>query len=113
MAEFYADENVPYAVVDAVRDLGHDVLTAREDGRAGFGIDDPDVLARAIELDRTVLTKDRDDYHYLHSIVPNHAGIVTFTDDMNRAALAGRIHAAIAALPSLRGQLVKIVRPSK
>jgi hypothetical protein len=34
MALFYADENFPLPVVEALRRLGHDVLTVEEDGKA-------------------------------------------------------------------------------
>jgi hypothetical protein len=112
MASFYTDEHVPFRLVDALRALGHDVLTAREDGRANQGIDDPDVLARATGLGRAVITNNRRDYHRLHRRIPNHAGIVTYTDDPDRAAIAGRIDAAVAASPSLAGRLVKVIRPN-
>jgi hypothetical protein len=111
MAAFYADENVPGPLVDALRGLGHDVLTAHEDGRANQKVTDADVLARAVELGRVLLTNNRHDFHKLHRADPNHAGIVTFTDDTDRAALAGRIDAA-AAVPTLAGQLAKVVRPN-
>src|SRR5437868_3058573 len=100
MAAFYSDENVPLQLVEAVRALGRDVLTALDDGRANQGIDDPDVLARAAELGRAVLTGNRGDFRRLHRRVPNHAGIVTYTDDPNVPALAGRIDAAVSAHPS-------------
>ncbi len=112
MAALYADENVPFALVDELRALGHDVLTARDDGRANRGIPDPDVLARATALGRTVVTNNRRHYHRLHVTVPNHAGIVTYTNDPDRAALAARIHAGLTALPSPVGQLVKVICPN-
>ena len=34
MARLYADENVPFPVVEELRRLGHDVLTIFEDGKA-------------------------------------------------------------------------------
>ncbi len=71
MADLYADEDFPQPAVEALRALGHDVLTAGEDGRAGQGISDADV-----------------------------------------AALAGRIDAAIKSLPTLAGQLVRVIRPN-
>jgi hypothetical protein len=111
MAAFYADENVPYSLTEALRRLGHDVLTAVEDGQANQKIDDPDVLARAVQLGRTVLTNNRRHFHRLHR-TPNHAGIVTFTNDDDRPALAARIDATIAVFPALAGQLVKVVRPN-
>jgi Domain of unknown function (DUF5615) len=34
MAELYADEDFPFPVVERLRQLGHDVLTALEAGKA-------------------------------------------------------------------------------
>jgi hypothetical protein len=42
----YADEDFPLTTVVELRRLGHDVLTAHEDGRTATP--DPDVLARAM-----------------------------------------------------------------
>lgn len=111
MAALYADENVPFPLVDALRALGHDVLTARDDGRANQGIGDPDVLDRATALGRAVLTNNRKHFHRLHRRQPAHGGIVTFTDD-DFAPLAARINAAVAPLSSLDGTIVKVVRPN-
>jgi hypothetical protein len=97
---------------EAVRALGHDVFTIQADGRAGRGLDDADVLARAIELDRAVITNDRRDYHRLHGTHPGHTGIITYTNDPDRAALALRIHAAVAAHPDLTGVLIRVVCPN-
>ena len=112
MAELYADENFPGPIVRHLLAMGHDILTAQEDGRANQKIPDTDVLARAISLGRAVLTNDRNDYHRLHRSDPNHAGIVTVTRDPDFSAAVGRIHTTISALPSLAGQLVKIIRPN-
>jgi len=112
MAAFYMDENVPPELSDAVRALGHDVLTVQADGRASRGIDDPDVLARAIELGRAVITNDRRDYHRLHRTYPDHTGIITYTNDPDRAALALRIHAAVSAHLDLAGVLIRVVCPN-
>jgi len=113
VALLYADEHVPRVVTEALRSLGHDVLTVQDDGRANQGVPDPDVLTRAIELGRTVVTNNRKDYHRLHRHTPSHAGIVTYTDDQtDRAALAARIDAAVSAVPDLAGQLVRVYRPN-
>ena len=48
----YADENFPFRVIEELRHLGVDVLTAFEDGRANQSITDPIILARATELGR-------------------------------------------------------------
>ena len=112
MAAFYADENVPGELVERLRGLGHDVLTVQQDGRAGRGVGDPDVLSRATELGRAVLTNNRDDSHRLHRLAPDHAGIVTHTADTDRAALALRVHLAVADRPSLDGVLLRVIRPA-
>lgn len=112
MAAFYMDENVPPELSSAVHALGHDVLTVQADGRASWSIDDPNVLARASELGWAVVTNDRQDYHRLHCTHPDHSGIITYTNDADRAALALRIHAAVSAHPDLAGVLIRIVCPN-
>jgi hypothetical protein len=44
MAALFGDENVHRGLVDALRALGHDVLTAHEAGRANQKISDADQL---------------------------------------------------------------------
>jgi hypothetical protein len=111
MAQLVADENVGPAPVAALRALGHDVLTAHEAGRANQGIPDADVRAHATLVGRAVVTNDRRDFHKLDSAFPNHAGIITFTLEPDIPALAARIDGAILAIPTLAGQLIKIIRP--
>ena len=112
MAALYADEHVPRLVVEALRLLGHDVLTAQGDGRANLGVSDPDVLARATLLGRAVLTNNRRHFHTLHRVGPAHAGVITYTYDPDPVALAGRIHAVVTATADLAGRLVKVTRPN-
>ena len=90
----YADENFYRPVVVILRQLGHDVLTAQEDGRAGSP--DPIILARAHSLGRAVLTLDRRDYERLHRQGAAHSGILSATSDQDYPAFAARIHAALA-----------------
>jgi hypothetical protein len=91
----YADEDFPLAVVEELRRLGHDVLTAQEDGRRAAP--DPDILDRAHALGRAVLTHNRRHYERLHRQGAAHSGILSATQDPhNHAPLAGRIHAALA-----------------
>lgn len=66
MASFYADENFRYPVVEELRKLGYDVLTAQEAGRAGPRIHDDVVLDDAREMTRILLTQNRDDFKKLH-----------------------------------------------
>ena len=62
--QLYADEDFPYPVVEALRRLGHDVLTTQEDGRQQAP--DPDILARAHALGRAVITHNRRHFERLH-----------------------------------------------
>src|SRR5439155_378220 len=105
MASLYADENFDYRVVEFLRQLGHDVMTVPEAGRAGSS--DPQVLADASAAGRAVLTFNRKDFARLHRQSGAHAGIISCTTDPDRAALADRIHQAIAATGSLVGQYVR------
>lgn len=111
MAVLYADENVPAPLVEELIGLGHDVLTIQADGRANQGMPDADVLARAIALGRAALTNNWWDYVHLHRQSAAHAGVVVYTDDPDYPVLAGRIATAIAGLPSLANELVRIYRP--
>jgi hypothetical protein len=91
----YADEDFPYPAVEELRRLGHDVLTAQEDGR--HSSPDPDVLARAHDLGRAILTHNRGHFERLHRKGAKHSGIVSATQDPgNHIGLADRIHAALA-----------------
>jgi len=90
----YADEDFEYPVVEFLRHLGHDVLTAQEDGRTSSP--DHDILARAHSLGRAVLTNNRRDFERLHRRGAAHSGILSATRDSDFLALAARIHAALS-----------------
>jgi hypothetical protein len=64
-----------------------------------------------LPLGRAVLTNNRRHFHRLHRQFPNHAGIITFTNDPDRQALGQRIHDAISAAQTLTGVLIKIIQP--
>jgi hypothetical protein len=91
--QLYADENFPFPVVEQLRQLGHDVLTAQDDGRQRAP--DPDILTRAHALGRAVLTHNRRHFEQLHRSGADHSGILSATRDDDTSALA-RIDAALA-----------------
>ncbi len=109
MAAFLADQNFEDGAAAALIGLGHDVLTARSAGLDR--VPDADLLTVATAAGRTVLTHDRD-FIALHKSGVAHAGIVFTTIDPDEPALAARIHAAVSALPSMAGQLVRVNRPN-
>src|SRR5437868_3225612 len=113
MARLYADEDVPRPLVEHLRALGHDVLTALEAGQANQSVADPNVLAHATSLGRVVVTHNRKDFKRLHVATPQHAGIISCTrDDADPQALAARIDAALAANPDIAGRHIRVNRPS-
>ncbi len=111
MALLYADEHFPVQTVAELRRLGHAVVTIQEDGQAGLKWPDSEVLRRATELGRAVLTLNRRDFIRLHGKNPNHAGIIACTQDLDFAQLASRIHSAISTKAALSGELVRVYRP--
>ncbi|WP_437716252.1 DUF5615 family PIN-like protein [Sorangium sp. So ce448] len=110
-AAIYADENVPRNVIEALRRLGHDVLTCHEAGKAGQRIPDEDVLRFAMEHGRALLTLNRRDFFRLASTITNHAGIIACTEDADCERQAERIHEAIAVHGDLKGKVVRVNRP--
>src|SRR5436305_14849850 len=104
----YADEDFPLPAVEELRRLGHDVLTAQEDGRSAAL--DPDVLARAHTLGRAVLTYNRRHFERLHRQGAAHSGILSATHDSDFPRLATRIHAFLTGLSSGRWCL-RVNRP--
>ena len=110
--QFYADENFLLQTVAELRNLGHDCLTALEDKRANQKISDEKVLERATELGRAVLTINRIDFKRLHNENSEHAGIVLCTFDADFIRQAQRIDEACKDFDEIKGQLVKIYRPS-
>jgi hypothetical protein len=108
MAAFLADQNFEDGEVAALLALGHDVVTARSISLET--VPDTVLLTATTAAGRAVLTHDRD-FIALHKSGVAHAGIVFTTIDPNETALAARIHAAVSALPSMAGQLVRVNRP--
>jgi hypothetical protein len=113
MARLYADENFPLRVVNALRLMGHDVLTAKEAGQANKRVPDDQALMFACSEKRAILTYNRRHFIALHKLRPNHSGIIICTFEPNPIRLADRINNAIEQLHFLDGQIIRIIRPSK
>ena len=111
MAQLYADENFPLAVVVELQKLGHDVLTAQAAGQANQGIADFQVLAFAVSQGRALLTRNRRHFIRLHKNNPLHHGIIVCTEDHDWPGQAARIHAALSNLPFPKNQLIRVYRP--
>lgn len=110
MAALYSNENFPLPVVQRLRQLGHDVVTTAETGKAGDAIPDPEVLAFASAQGRVLLTLNRRDFIRLHLTSDSHHGIIVCTFDRDFEGQAHRIHQAIAPEQDLRGKLIRANR---
>jgi predicted nuclease of predicted toxin-antitoxin system len=110
MAQLFADENFPLPVVEALRHLGHDVLTLAESGNAGQKIPDVTVLAIATEANRILMTLNRKHFIRLHAENTNHAGIVVCTFNPDFAGQANQIHTTLEEEPDMAGQLIRVNR---
>ena len=104
----YADEDFALPVVEDLRRMGHDVVTAQEDGRTSTP--DADILARAHALGRAVLTYNRRHFERLHRQGQEHGGILSAKRDRNFLALAVRIDVALTSLSPGRWS-VRVNRP--
>ena len=112
MAKLYTNENFPQPSVEKLRELGHDVLTTVESGKANQAISDEDVLAFAHEQARILVTFNRKHFIKLHRENHEHAGIIVCTVDADFEGLAQRVHATLEANPDMAGQLVRVNRPN-
>jgi|SRR5687768_1682263 len=103
MARLYSNENVAMQVVTELRNLGHDVLTSLEAGRANSAIPDSAVLAFATAENRILLSNNRRHFLQLHRRrTEGHNGIVLCTFDLDFAGQAQRIHAALATIADFK-----------
>jgi predicted nuclease of predicted toxin-antitoxin system len=113
MAKLYSNENFRRKIVEALRELGHDVLTAFEAGNANLSIPDDEVLDFARANDRIVLTFNRKDFIRLHFQNPNHPGIIVCTDDRDNIGLTNRIHGVLLQFQeNTANQLIRINPPN-
>jgi predicted nuclease of predicted toxin-antitoxin system len=110
MACLYADEQFPRAIVEFLCSMDHDILTVQEAGQANKKIPDDQVLAFAVREHRAILTMNRRHFVRLHSLQPDHFGIIVCTGNEDFESLARRINEAILLVDSLKGKLIRVYR---
>ena len=111
MTKIYSNENFPLPVVEELCQLGHDVLTTFESGKAGQAIADEEMLEFAVDEKRVLIAFNRKHFIRLHKENTEHTGIIVCTFDPDFAALAQRIHTALTENPQMDGQLLRVNRP--
>jgi len=110
MASFYTNENFPIKVAQHLRQMGHDVLTSHEAGKANQRIPDEEVLAFAAQSGRILLTLNRWDFIVLHTKSTQHAGIVVCTQNANLLHQAEQIDKAVNEAGNMNGVLIRVSR---
>lgn len=113
MASLYSNENFPLGIVEKLRAIGHEVLTAQDAGNTGRAIADEEVLRFAAARERAVLTHNRRHFFRLdREFSRQHAGIIACTYDPDETRQAQRIDAAIReARGELHGKVLRVYRP--
>jgi predicted nuclease of predicted toxin-antitoxin system len=98
-----ADENIPGAVVAALRAAGHDVISV---GEQSPGMQDAEVLAWLVREERVLLTCDLDFGALSRSVdLPAACGIILIRlDAMPPLDIGHRLCAAIDARPDWAGR---------
>ena len=108
MASFYTNENFPIKVAQYLREMGHDVLTSQEAGKANQKIPDLEVLDFAARSGRVLLTLNRHDFIQLHEKTTDHAGIVVCTQNVDLRKQAEQIAESVREIEDMRGKLIRI-----
>ena len=84
------DENFPKSASDVIVAAGHEVILFGD--VCDFGTDDEVVFDRAQELGAVILTSDRDFYHTVPLLHPEHRGIIVVAlRQPNRNAILERL----------------------
>ena len=110
MASFYTNENFPIKIAQYLRQMGHDVLTSHEAGKANQRIPDEDVLVFAAESGRILLTLNRWDFITLHTKSTQHAGIMVCTQNPDLLQQAEQIDKVVTEAGNLTGILIRVNR---
>ncbi|MBW4460689.1 MAG: DUF5615 family PIN-like protein [Nodosilinea sp. WJT8-NPBG4] len=114
MARFYSNENLPIDLVEALRQLNHDVLTSYEAGRANQNIPDQEVLAFATADRRCVVTLNRQDFIALHRSGTAHSGIIICKEDRDYQGQAQTLHSYVETSgQDLSDRLIRIQKQNQ
>lgn len=113
MADAYADRNVSFDLVGALRSTGHRVVTARDEGLDHAG-DDVHLLSAA-QRERVLLTSNAKDFRLLHdawrrwsnawNVSPRHHGLVVSRQTWSWQRAARELDVFLRTTPELPNAL--------
>jgi len=111
VARFYSNENVAAQLVNKLRELGHDVLTSFEAGKANAAVPDAEVLAFATAENRILVSYNRRHFLRLHQHrAGDHGGMVLCSVDLDFEDQAQRIHEAVTSAGEMKNNLLRVNR---
>jgi len=95
---FLLDENFPRAAADFLTERGHSVFDPRGTDLEGGA--DSELVEEAIRQRAVLLTTDRDFFHTLRHLYPEHCGLVVIAlRQPNRAAILERLEWLLDNVP--------------
>ncbi|MEO0458255.1 MAG: DUF5615 family PIN-like protein [Cyanobacteria bacterium P01_A01_bin.114] len=113
MLDFYSNENFPLDMVTILRSLGYNVLTSYEAEQANQGIPDAAVLVYATQLNRVVITLNRQDFIQLHQSNVDHSGIVICKDDRDYTDQMKTLHEYLQTQSGLANRLIRVQKQNQ
>ncbi|UAJ73549.1 DUF5615 family PIN-like protein [Synechocystis sp. PCC 7339] len=113
MIKFYSNENLSLGLVNQLRQLGYNVLTSYDAGRANQRITDLFVLRDATTDGRCVITFNRNDFIELHLNGIRHKGIIICKEDQDQIGQASIIHDFLINQKTLNNRLIRILKQNQ
>ncbi|GAC1492128.1 MAG: DUF5615 family PIN-like protein [Chamaesiphon sp.] len=113
MLKLYSNENFPMDIVKKLRSFGYDVLTSYEAGQANQGSPDEEVLAFAIQQERSLITLNRDDFIALHRSGIPHKGIIICKADRDYKGQAQVLHVYLQGIEELGNLLIRVKKQNQ
>lgn len=108
---FLADESCDFAVVRALRSVGHDVIAVSE---ISPRLPDPDVARLARSENRVLLTEDKDFGQLVYAGSPASVGVIFFRFPSKvRGSLAGAAVQLVAQKGESLGKHFVVVQPGR
>ncbi len=88
--KFFFDENFPKAAKELLLDRGHECYDPR--GTSLEGVADSVIVEKAQRMNAVILAADRDFFHTLGYLYPDHSGIIVIAlKQPSRTAILGRL----------------------
>ena len=108
---FVADESCAMPVIQALREAGHDVVAIAEIAR---GATDDQVLGKALDAKRVLITEDRDFGELVYARGRSSAGVILVRfDSRARRAKAATVVEAVSTLGSRLEDAFTVVEPGR